>query len=114
LHWSFHYSITPPLHHSSRLPQVGKSMGAPSGGSAKPGPLGPDSLFHGIRPPIIDESPGILKLSFWSTGGWILDTRLLVNLWRAGINPAPTQFPNSKFEIRNSKFSLGTKNPLPW
>jgi hypothetical protein len=45
LNWSFYYSITPPLHHSSRLPQVGKSMGAPSGGSAKPDPLGPDPLF---------------------------------------------------------------------
>ena len=45
LHCSFHYSITPPLHHSSRLPQGGKSMGGPSGGSAKPGPLGPDSLL---------------------------------------------------------------------
>ena len=45
LNWSFHYSITPPLHHSRRLPQVGKSMEAPSGGSPKPGPLGPDSLL---------------------------------------------------------------------
>ena len=45
LNWSFHYSITPPLHHSSRLPQGGKSMGGPSGGSAKPGPLGPDYLL---------------------------------------------------------------------
>ena len=45
LNFSFHYSITPPLHHSSRLPQIGKSMGAPSGGSAKPGPLGLDSSF---------------------------------------------------------------------
>ena len=45
LNWSFHYSITPPLHHSSRLPQGGKSMEAPSRGSAKPGPLGPDSLL---------------------------------------------------------------------
>ena len=45
LNWSFHYSTTPPLHHSRRLPQVGKSMGAPSGGSPKPGPLGPDSLL---------------------------------------------------------------------
>jgi hypothetical protein len=31
LNWSFHYSITPPLHHSSRLPQGGKRMEAPSG-----------------------------------------------------------------------------------
>ena len=45
LNWSFHYSITPPLHHSSRLPQGGKSMGAPSGGSAKPASLDPDSLL---------------------------------------------------------------------
>jgi hypothetical protein len=49
LNWSFHYSITPPLHHSSRLPQGGKSMEAPSGGSAKPGPLGPDSLLTLFR-----------------------------------------------------------------
>jgi hypothetical protein len=37
LHYFFHYSITPPRHHSSRLPQGGKTMEAPSGGSAKPG-----------------------------------------------------------------------------
>jgi len=30
---------------SSRLEQGGKSVGAPSGNSPKPGPLGPDSLF---------------------------------------------------------------------
>jgi len=41
----FHYSNTPPLQHSSRLPQRGKSIEAPSGGSPKPGPLGLDSLF---------------------------------------------------------------------
>ena len=45
LNWSSHYSITPPLHHSCRLPQGGKSMGAPSEASGKPGPLGPDFLF---------------------------------------------------------------------
>jgi hypothetical protein len=45
--WFFHYSITPPLHHSSRLEQVGKSVEARSGGSAKPNPLGPDSLLTG-------------------------------------------------------------------
>ena len=45
LHCSFHYSITPPLHHSSRLPLGGKTMEAPSGGRSKPGPLGPDFLF---------------------------------------------------------------------
>ncbi|MGD8694417.1 MAG: hypothetical protein PVI74_11240, partial [Syntrophobacterales bacterium] len=39
---------TPPLHHSSRLPQGGKTMEAPSGGSAKPGPLGPDSLLGSL------------------------------------------------------------------
>jgi hypothetical protein len=37
--------ITPPLHHSSRLPQRGKRILAPSGGSPKPGPLRPDFLF---------------------------------------------------------------------
>ena len=31
LNLSFHYSITPQLHHSSRLPQGGKSMEVPSG-----------------------------------------------------------------------------------
>ena len=36
--------ITALLHHSSRLPQWGKTMGAHLGGSAKPGPLSPDSL----------------------------------------------------------------------
>ena len=30
LNWSLHYSITPPLHHSSRLPQGGKSVEASS------------------------------------------------------------------------------------
>ena len=30
---------------SSRLPQGGKTIDAPSGGRAKPGPLGPDSLL---------------------------------------------------------------------
>ena len=33
------------IHHSSRLPQGGKTIEAPSGGSPKPGPLGPDSLL---------------------------------------------------------------------
>jgi hypothetical protein len=37
LNWFLHYSITPPLHHSSGLAQGGKSMEAPSGGSSKPG-----------------------------------------------------------------------------
>jgi hypothetical protein len=46
LHCFFHYSITLPLHHSSRLPLGGKTMEVPSGGSAKPGPLGPDSLLQ--------------------------------------------------------------------
>jgi len=32
------------LYHSSKLPQGGKSMEAPSGGGAKPGPLNPDSF----------------------------------------------------------------------
>ena len=41
----FHYSITPPLHYSSRLPQGGKIIEAPSGGSPKPFLLGPDSLL---------------------------------------------------------------------
>ncbi len=45
LNWSSHYSITPQLHHSSRLPQGGKSVEARSGGSPKPGPLGPDFLL---------------------------------------------------------------------
>ena len=45
LNWFLHYSITPQLHHSSKLRQEGKSMEAPSEGSPKPGPLGPDSLF---------------------------------------------------------------------
>jgi len=45
LNESFHYSITPPLHHSSRLPQGGKTIEAPSGGSPKQGPLDPDSLL---------------------------------------------------------------------
>ena len=49
LNRSFHYSITPPLHHSSRLEQGGKSMEAPSGGSRKPGPLGPDSLLSELK-----------------------------------------------------------------
>ena len=31
LNWFFHYSITPPLHHSSRLPQGGKTIKAPRG-----------------------------------------------------------------------------------
>jgi hypothetical protein len=31
LNWFFHYSITPPLHHSSRLPKGGKTIEAPSG-----------------------------------------------------------------------------------
>ena len=39
LNESFHYSTTPPLHHSSRLPQGEKTIEAPSGGSPKPGPL---------------------------------------------------------------------------
>ena len=34
------------LLYSSRLAQGGKSMEAPSGGSRKPGPLGPDSLLN--------------------------------------------------------------------
>jgi hypothetical protein len=45
LNWFLHYCITPPLHHSSGLAQGGKGMEAPSGGSLKPGPLGPDSLI---------------------------------------------------------------------
>jgi hypothetical protein len=35
----------PKCNDSSRLPQGGKSIEAPSGGSPKPGPLGPDSLL---------------------------------------------------------------------
>ena len=42
---SFHYSITPQLHHSSRLLHGGKSMEEPSGGSPMAGSLGPDSLL---------------------------------------------------------------------
>ena len=45
LNWFFHYSITPPHHYSRRLPQGGKTIEVPSGGSPKPGPLGPDSCF---------------------------------------------------------------------
>ncbi|MGB6281510.1 MAG: hypothetical protein WBG91_14955 [Syntrophobacteria bacterium] len=45
LNESFHYSTTPPLHHSSRLPQGGKTIEARSGGSTKPGLLGPDSFL---------------------------------------------------------------------
>jgi hypothetical protein len=37
--------ITPLLHHSSKLPQGGKTIEATSGGGPKPGPSGPDSLF---------------------------------------------------------------------
>ncbi|MGD8877145.1 MAG: hypothetical protein PVH75_05280, partial [Syntrophobacterales bacterium] len=33
MNWFFHYSITPLLHHSSRLPQRGMRILAPSGGS---------------------------------------------------------------------------------
>jgi hypothetical protein len=33
------------LHHSSRLPQRGKSIGAPSGGSPKPNPKDPASFI---------------------------------------------------------------------
>ena len=29
LNWFFHYSITPPLHHSRRLPQKGKEYSSP-------------------------------------------------------------------------------------
>ena len=45
LNWSFRYSITPPLHHSSRPPQGGKTVEAASWDSPKPGPLGPNSLL---------------------------------------------------------------------
>ena len=41
LDYSFHYSITPPLHYSSRLSDEGKFS---SGGSSKPGLLDLDSL----------------------------------------------------------------------
>jgi hypothetical protein len=40
LNWSFHYSITP-----LGCRKLERVMGAPAEGSAKPGPLGPDSLF---------------------------------------------------------------------
>jgi len=39
LNWFFHYSITPLLHHSNRLPQGGKTIEATSGGSPKPDSL---------------------------------------------------------------------------
>jgi hypothetical protein len=38
--WSFHYFITPPLHHSSRLPQEGKTIEVPPEGSPELGPPG--------------------------------------------------------------------------
>jgi hypothetical protein len=53
LNESFHYSITPPLHHSSRLPQGGKTIETPSGGSPKPGSLGLDSLLCEVTKEIL-------------------------------------------------------------
>ena len=38
---SFHYSITPSLHHSSRLPQEGKDHSKPLRGHPKPSSFGP-------------------------------------------------------------------------
>jgi hypothetical protein len=49
LNESFHYSITPPLHHSSRLPQGGKTIEAPSGFSPKPGPSPNSGICDGPR-----------------------------------------------------------------
>ena len=71
--WSFYYPITPPLHHSSRLEQGGKSMGAPSGGSPKPGPLGPDSLLLTLASFSEEKKmcrlPSPIKTRGWSTPG---------------------------------------------
>ena len=41
----FHYSITPQLHYSRRLPHEGKTSRTSSGAGPKPGPLGPDFLL---------------------------------------------------------------------
>jgi hypothetical protein len=49
LNWSFHYSMTPPLHHSSRLPQEGKEHSRPLRRQPKARSFGPGVFTLGGR-----------------------------------------------------------------